>query len=161
VLLNLSDQTCELIRDSILSIYLRVIFLQQEVKDLTASDLFVSLDLSELSSVSDYSTGEPELVQDQPTVAAVAGNLIKPEAWTPIAVPREPIPEEFHIRPKHWNLKLPAKQKQPSRRSARIRANKPKAPDSEILNKKEKVPPKPKGSVLFFLNTISLLSAED
>jgi hypothetical protein len=73
------------------------------VKDLTASDLLVLSDLSDSSYVSDNSTSKPELVQDQPTVAAAAGNLINPDAWTPIATPRAPIPEEFCIPPQRGN----------------------------------------------------------
>ncbi|PLW54084.1 hypothetical protein PCANC_06414 [Puccinia coronata f. sp. avenae] len=137
------------------------------MKDLTASDLLVSLDLSDSSYVSDTSTSEPELVQDQPTVAAAAGNrnepelvqdqptvaaaagnLINPDTWMPIATPRAPIPEEHCIPPKHRNLKPPLKRKQPVCRSARICVTKPKATNPKGRTKKGKDPSKPQGSFL-------------
>ena len=100
------------------------------MKDLTAEDLLVSSDLSESSSEEKLSTGEPELVADQLTVAAAAHNLINPYAWTPIATgPRQPVP------PKHRNLKPPPKRKQPVCRSARTRITQPK---NRVKNQKTK-----------------------
>ena len=128
------------------------------MKDLTASDLLVSLDLSDSSYVLDNSKSKPELVQDQPTVSAAAGNLINPKAWTPIATPRAPIPEEFCIPPKHRNLKPPPKRKQPVCQSVRICVTKPKATDPKGRTKKEKDQSKPKGSILlpFILSACSV-----
>jgi hypothetical protein len=69
--------------------------LAKEVKDLTVEDLLVSSDLSNSSSEEDQLSSEPELVSDQPTVKAAEGNLINPEAWTPISTgPPQTVPPE-------------------------------------------------------------------
>jgi hypothetical protein len=111
-------------------------FLCQEVKDLTAKDLLVLSDLSKSSSEED-STSEPELVADQPTVAAAAHNLVNRDAWTPIATgPPLPVPPEFRVPPEFCNLKPPPKKKNPPRRrSARIHFTQPK---KNIKNQKTK-----------------------
>jgi hypothetical protein len=120
-------------------------FFDKKVKDLTASDLLVSSDLSDSSSASDYVTKEPEHVRDQPTVAAAAGNLISPNAWTPIATgPRQPVPPEHRVE------RTPIPKKVPRRRSARIRVTKPKATIPKAKEKKEKIRQEPKGPAPLF-----------
>jgi hypothetical protein len=71
-----------------------LLFLFQEVKELTAEDFLVFSDLSEESTEEDSSFSELKHVADQPTVAAAVHNLINPEVWTPnIATgPRQPVP---------------------------------------------------------------------
>jgi hypothetical protein len=120
-------------------------FFDKKVKDLTASDLLVSSDLSDSSSTSDYVKQEPEHIQDQPTVAAAAGNLINPDAWTPIATgPRKPVPPEHRVDC------TPIPTKVPRRQSARIRVTKPKATIPKAKEKKEKIPQEPKGPAPLF-----------
>jgi hypothetical protein len=116
----------------------------KEVKDLTAGDLLVSLDLSGSESLSeeDQLDSEPELIANQPQIEAAEGNLINPGAWTPIATgPPQPVPPEHRVN----CSVVPKKKKQPARCLARIRVTVPKASE----NTKKKDPPKKKGPVIF------------
>jgi hypothetical protein len=113
------------------------------VKDLTAADLLVSSDLSESenSSDEDQLAEEPDLVANQPKVKAAKGNLINPDAWTPIATgPPQPVPPEHRVDRSF----IPKKIKQPACRSARIRVTVPKVSKTT----KAKDPPKKKGPVV-------------
>lgn len=89
------------------------------MKDLTAADLLVLFDLSESEHLSeeDQLAEEPEHIANQPMVAAAEGNLINPEAWTPISTgPPQPVPPEHRV-----DRSVVSKKKEPpARRSACI-----------------------------------------
>ncbi|PLW18950.1 hypothetical protein PCASD_01242 [Puccinia coronata f. sp. avenae] len=123
-----------------------------KVNELTASVLLVSSDLSE-SSESDQSSGEPDYVADQPTVAAAAHNLINLDAWIPTATgPLQPVSPEFRLLPELRNLKPPQKRKPPARRSSRMCVTQSKNPKNiQKSNKKtKKMVPSPFPSSNFF-----------